>query len=292
MAWVTICAYALGAALGVAVSRGGPRLQRDWPIYLRTQTLITAATLGIFAAWRLTAPRELIAPAVVSGVSWTLLVAAVSTRGERSAGEAALESWAAGPNGAFWVLPIAGALVGAPAIMIAAIANMLYGAPNFVCIYLMRRDAPRRQRHATSWVDQSAMVVLVAGLLLRLSTPAPTWSNVVLNVSAPVLAFTGAGLVVGSAIHPHNVDVQRGAPAVRRWLQLAAIRCAFLLPVVVISHNSALRVVAMLSALGAPSFSPVQLSVLYGYRSGMVNVAVRWGWIALPIGLGVAALLT
>ena len=49
--------------------------------------------------------------------------------------------------------------------------------------------------------------------------------------------------------------------------------------------------VAVLTALSAPSFQPIQLSVLYGYRSEVVVVAVRWGWILAPLGLGAAALV-
>ena len=44
----------------------------------------------------------------------------------------------------------------------------------------------------------------------------------------------------------------------------------------------------MLSALGPPAFNPPQQAVLYGYRSGVVMVAARWGWIFLPVGLGLA----
>ena len=54
-------------------------------------------------------------------------------------------------------------------------------------------------------------------------------------------------------------------------------------------HGLALAVVAALSALSAPSFTPIQQAVLYGYRSGVVNVAVRWGWVLAPFGLGLAA---
>jgi hypothetical protein len=49
--------------------------------------------------------------------------------------------------------------------------------------------------------------------------------------------------------------------------------------------------VAALSALSAPSFTPIQQAVLYGFRSGVVNVAVRWGWILVPFGLGLAAFI-
>ena len=47
--------------------------------------------------------------------------------------------------------------------------------------------------------------------------------------------------------------------------------------------------VAVLSGLSAPSFQPIQLAVLYGYRSEVVVAAVRWGWLLAPLGLGLAA---
>ena len=49
--------------------------------------------------------------------------------------------------------------------------------------------------------------------------------------------------------------------------------------------------VAVLSAFGPPAFYPPQQAVLYGYRSGVVMVAARWGWLFLPVGLVVALLL-
>ncbi len=286
---LTLAAYAAGAVLGLVVARGGPRLRADWPVYLRAQLLVTAAATGLFAAWELTAPHQVVGPFLIAGVGWVLLAVAMVTRRQRSAGEAALESWAAGPNGAFWVLPIAGIIAGAPAIMIAALANAMYAGANAVCIHLMRRDAPQRQRHATSWIDQSALLALGAGLALHLAGPAPSWSHLVLRVAAPVLAFTGAGRFIGSVVHPHNLGVGRARSAAWRWLWLAAVRVAYLVPIALVASSRALAIVAVLSALGAPAFSPIQQAVLYGYRSGLVNLAVRWGWLALPVGL-VAAL--
>ncbi len=61
--------------------------------------------------------------------------------------------------------------------------------------------------------------------------------------------------------------------------------------VAVLSHSTPVAVVAALSGLGAPSFQPIQLAVLYGYRSGVVTAGVRWGWVGAPIGLGLAALV-
>jgi hypothetical protein len=55
--------------------------------------------------------------------------------------------------------------------------------------------------------------------------------------------------------------------------------------------STALAVVAVLSALSAPSFQPIQLAVLYRYKSEVVVAAVRWGWLLAPFGLGAAALI-
>lgn len=286
---VTFAAYALGALMGVAADRGGPRLRRDWPIYLRVQLVATAGVLTIFSAWRLSRPSEIVAPVLIAMAGSVILATSYLTRKKRSGGLAALECWAAFPNGGFWVLPMAAAFVGPAGSMVTALANAFYAAPNAACIHLMRRDAPFPQRRATSWIDQSALVGLGLGLALHLTGPAPELSHWVLDVSGPLFAFVGAALFTGSVLHPHNISVGNGADGVRRWAALSVVRIACLMPIVILGHSPAVQVVAVLSALGAPAFSPPQLAVLYGYRSATVNAAVRWGWLLLPIGF-VAAL--
>lgn len=281
----TFVAYAVGGVMGLAVDRAGPRLRRDWPIYLRAQLLATAALLTMFSAWRLTAPHQVVGPVLIAAVAAILLVVAVITRGRASSGQAALESWAANPNGAFWVLPMATALAGTSATMVSALANAAFAAPCAVCIHLMRRDAPFPQRRSTTWVDQSALLAFAGGLLLHVVGPAPAESHWVLLVASPILAFVGAALFVGSVLHPHNLELGRGAGGFRRWIGLSVVRTVWLLPIALISPSRAVAVVAMLCALGAPAFSPVQQAVLYGYRSPVVNVAARWGWLLLPVGL-------
>jgi hypothetical protein len=288
---LTFSAYALGALMGVVVDRGGERLRRDWPVYLRVQLLATAGLLTIFSAWRLSSFSQIVGPVVIALVGWVLLGASLATRGHSSAGQAALESWAAVPNGAFWVLPIAGALVGSAGNMVTALANAVYAASTAACIHLMRRDAPFAQRRSTSWIDQSALLALGIGLLLHLVGPAPSFSGWVLDASGPLLAFVGAALFTGSVLHPHNVSIGRGRDGIRRWLWLSALRVACLAPVVALSHSRTVQVVAVLSALGAPAFNPSQLAVLYGYRSGAVNASVRWGWLLLPVGFAAALVL-
>jgi hypothetical protein len=75
---------------------------------------------------------------------------------------------------------------------------------------------------------------------------------------------------------------------------LTVIRVAYFLIVTLVaalSGSTSLAVVAVLTALSAPSFQPIQLAVLYGYRSEVVVAAVRWGWLLAPLGLGAAALV-
>jgi hypothetical protein len=281
--------FVVGGLLGWWASRGGSRVQRAWPIVLRIQILLTAATLSLFAAWRLTALTQLVGPLVLAGGLWFLFVVAVATRGERSTGEGALESWAVGPNSGFWVVPVAAAFAGSAGAMIAVLANAANAAENAVCVHLMRRDAPLRQRRSTSWVDQSPVLALAAGLLLHLAGPAPGSSKEVLALAGPLLAFSGAALFAGSVVHPHNLSVPKSDHALRRWTWLTALRVGYFMLIVACTSSTPLAVVAAVSALSAPSFTPIQQAVLYGYRSGVVNVGVRWGWVLAPLGLGLAA---
>ncbi|MBV8463903.1 MAG: hypothetical protein JO368_11445, partial [Acidimicrobiales bacterium] len=64
----TLLAYAVGAALGLMADRGGSRLRRDWPIYLRAQFVATAALLGLVAAWRLSDPLQAVPSIAITGV--------------------------------------------------------------------------------------------------------------------------------------------------------------------------------------------------------------------------------
>ncbi len=281
----TFGAYVIGALMGLVAHRGGARLRRGWPVYLRLQLVATAALLGLFSAWRLTAPRQVVAPIAIACVGALLLVVSNLVRGRHSHGLAELEGWAAFPNGTFWVLPIAGGLLGPTASAVAALTNAVYAAPNAVCIHLMRRDAPHLQRRSTSWLDQSMVLAVALGLVLHLSGPAPSASHWVLLVAGPVLAFVGAALYTGSVLHPHNASVDRAVSDYGRWMLLTAVRVGYLLVIAIITNSSVVAVIAILSALGPPAFNPPQQAVLYGYRSGVVMVAVRWGWCFVPLGL-------
>ncbi len=288
---ITFGAYAAGALIGLVIHRSGPRLQQAWPIYLRVQLVATAALLGLFSAWRLTAVRQIIDPVVLAAVGLVLVGAASAIRGRRSHGLAALEGWAAFPNVTFWVQPLVGALVGPAGSVVAALTNAAYALTNAVSIHLMRRDAPIRQRRSTTWIDQSMLVAVAIGLLLHLTGPAPGASRWVLTVAGPLLAFVGAGLYMGSVFHPHNIAVLHSGTDTRRWLLLTAVRIVYLVAVALLFRSPAVEVVAVLCAFGPPAFNPPQQAVLYGYRSGVVMVAVRWGWVFLPVGLVTALLI-
>jgi predicted permease len=288
---LSLLCFVVGGLIGWASTRGGDTVQRVWPIVLRAQILITSATLSLVAAWRLTGAGQLLGPLLLTGGFWVLLVATSATRGTRSAGEASLEAWAVGPNSGFWAVPVATAFAGAAGAMVAVLANVLTTVWSGVCVHFMRRDAPIRQRRATSWVDQSPVMASVIGLVLHLAGHAPGSTRDVLTLAGPLLAFSGAALFTGSAIHPHNLATPPTVHAGRRLLWLSAVRIVYFVLIVTLTSSVPLAVVAAVSGLGAPSFQPVQLAVLYGYRSALVNVAVRWGWVCAPLGLGLAALL-
>jgi hypothetical protein len=291
MAVLSLVCFIVGGLVGWAASKGGPRVRRAWPVFLRVQILLTSAVLSLAAAWRLTTAGEVIAPLVLAAGLWVMFFTAMVTRGTRSAGEGALESWAVSPNAAFWVVPTATAFAGPAGAMIAVLANVANTAVGAVWIHLMRRDAPIKQRWSTSWVDQSPLLASAIGLLLHLVGSAPASTKEILTLAGPLLAFSGAALFAGSAVHPHNLAVERTPHALRRWAWLTAVRVAYFLLIVAITSSAPLATVAALSALSAPSFNPIQLAVLYGYRSAVINAAVRWGWILVPFGLALAALL-
>lgn len=288
---LSLLCFMAGGGIGWAASRGGARVQQFWPIVLRAQILLTSATLSLVAAWRLTGVGQLFGPVLLAGGLWVIFVAALLTRGQRSSGESALEAWAAAPNSAFWVVPTATAFAGSAGAMVAVLANVANTAWGFACVHLMRRDAPIPQRRSTTWIDQSPVVASAIGLLLHLAGHAPTWSKDVLTLAGPLLAFSGAALFAGSVTHPHNLATARPSHAIRRLAWLSTVRVVYFLLVATLTASVPLAVVAALSGLSAPSFQPIQLAVLYGYRSGVVNAAVRWGWPIAPLGLGLAALL-
>ncbi len=164
---LSLVCFLVGGLLGWGAAQGGSTIQRVWPVALRVQILVTSATLSFAAAWRLTSVGELVGPLALAGGMWLMLAISLATRGRHSRGDAALEAWAVSPNSGFWVVPTAAAFAGSSGAMIAVLANVITSIWGAVCVHLMRRDAPLRQRHATSWVDQSPVLASVVGLLLH-----------------------------------------------------------------------------------------------------------------------------
>ena len=232
MPMLSLLCFIVGGLFGWLVSPRGGRIQAAWPVVLRTQILLTSATLSLVAAWRLTALGASGRPAPARGGPLASFGLAMVTRGERSTGEAMLESWAVGPNSGFWVVPVATAFAGSAGAMIAVLANSANVAQNAVCVHFMRRDAPIRQRRSTTWVDQSPLLALVIGLLLHFEGPAPASTKEVLTLAGPLLAFSGAALFAGSVVHPHNLSVPTPSHAVRRWAWLAASASGYFLLIV------------------------------------------------------------
>ena len=224
---LTLVWFIVGGLVGWAAARGGPAVQRAWPVFLRVQILVTSATLSLVAAWRLTSVSQLLGPLALSAGMWLLLGATLLSRGRRSAGQSSLEAWAVAPNASFWVVPTAAAFTGSMGTQIAVLANVITTAWNAVAVHLMRRDAPFPQRRATTWVDQSPLLASLVGVLLHAVGPAPAWTAEVLTLAGPLLAFSGAALFTGSVVHPHNLAVPRPAHAVRRWGWLSLLRVAY-----------------------------------------------------------------
>jgi len=84
------------------------------------------------------------------------------------------------------------------------------------------------------------------------------------------LGLLGRRPVYGLGHPSHNLAVPRTEHAVRRWGWLTLLRIAYyslVAAAAALAGSTALVVVAVLTALSAPSFQPIQLSVLYGYRS-------------------------
>lgn len=284
---LTFSAYLVGALAGWASTRLGPRVLSVWPLVLRLQVVLSASVLGLFAAWRLSAPEDLLWPLLLEAAGVGTLLVALATRRSTSPGQATLDAWAAGANGGFWVTPLAGMFGGPAAVALATLADRAGALRNAVSTHLLRRDAPLPQRPSTSWVDQSPLLALGVGLLLHLASPAPSWSGSVLSTAGPLLAFTGAALFIGSVLHPHHRPVGAAPSGWRRWLFLVATRSVFFLPLTFVFWGTPLAIVALLFAAGAPAFNPPQLAVLYGYRSAVVTTAARWGWLFAPVGLGI-----
>jgi len=282
--------YLIGGSLGDTASRS-ERLARVWPRLVRAQVLIASVVLAVVSAWRLSGLNDVVWPVLMVCVFAVMLaVSLATTSGERRAGRATLRTWSTTSNTGFFVLPFAAAFGGPSAVLIAALIDRL-GSPLWaVYVALLRRDAPKRQRASTSWIDQSPVIALGVGLVLRLVTPAPDWTAALSLAAAPFMAATGAAVFVGSVLH----SSQRMSPrsGLRSWAMLTLLRVSLFAPIAWFAPTPAIALVAVLCALTIPAFGPSQMSLVYGYADPVVAASVRYGWFVGAAGLVAAFVMS
>jgi len=284
--WLTGSMYGLGGIIGLIAGRARPEGSR-WNVAIRSQILTAACVLGVVAAWRLHTVRQLEVPLGIECILVCVLIAAYAMRGDASRGEAALWSWAATANSSFWAIPLATAVAGADGAVLAVLADRAAAIRTAYVTHVMRADAPTPQRLRTVWVDQAPVGALAIGLLLHLAGSAPHWTASVTRYVGPWLALTGAALFTGSLSHDAT-RVRVVASDRARAAALFAVRMGLAVPLLAWRWGSAGAAVVALNAFSVPAFLPAQMSILYGYRSGVVRVAATWGWIVGPVGLVIA----
>ena len=284
--WLTGSMYGLGALVGLVAGRARPQGSR-WPIAIRAQILAAACVLGVVAAWRLHTVRQLEVPLGIECTLVWVVIAAYAMRGDASRGEAALWSWAATANSAFWAIPLATAVAGAEGAVLAVLADRAGALRTAYVTHVLRADAPTPQRLRTAWIDQAPVGALAIGLLFHVGGAAPHWTASVTRYVGPWLALTGAVLFTGSLAHDAT-KVRVVAADRARAAALFGVRMGLAVPLLVWRWGSPGAAVVALNAFSVPAFLPAQVSILYGYRSGVVRVAATWGWIVGPVGLAIA----
>lgn len=289
MSVVVLLGYALGVGLGVISSRISA-FGRVWPRIVRTQLLLVEVVLSITSVWSITSIDTVLWPLLLAlGLVLMYLVARVTASGPDARPRAALQAWASGTNTGFFVIPVATMLAG-PAGAVAGVLMHRMSTPLFAWwTHELRRGAPIRQRRRTSFIDQSPLIAIGVGLLLRLTGPAPDWALTVTLIAAPVLAISGAAVFTGSVLHPtQRIDPR---PGVRRWLALSAVRMALLGALAILAPTTPLTIVSVLAALSIPVFGASQMSTVYGYASPVVAAGARYGWFIGGVGLVAAWLV-
>lgn len=281
--WASVLgAYVIGAALGWWAAHSPIALV--WPVIIRTQLLVVSVTLSIVSAWRISEASEIAWPGMIVAILALMLVVVWLTTGQPGrAGVSALHSWAATPNTAFWVIPVAAWLAGPAGAVVAVLVDRLSTPMFALYTAMLRRSAPVPQRRSTALIDQMPFIAVVGGLLLHLLGPAPAWTQSVTLLAVPILAAIGAAMFVGSTLHPsQRIDAR---PGLRRWVGLVALRVLLVMPIALVAPTTAIRIVALLCAFSIPAFGAVQRSSLYGYRDSVVKAAARYSWIPGGIGL-------
>lgn len=287
---VVVLAYALGAAVGVASARS-ERLADAWRIVIRWQIVVVSVGVSILAAWRLEGLVDLAWPLIAAGFTCAIMVVAwwSTPRGSDRTGRAVLRGWSANANGGFWVIPVATAIAGAPGAVFAVIVDRLYIVIFGFFTWILRRHAPQPQRLRTSWIDQAPVIALGIGLILNVTRETPTWTATALEWAAPLLAFSGAAVFVGSVLHPsQRIPWRPGMPV---WALLSAVRILLFVPAALLAPSPEIAIAFVLFGLTIPAFFPPQLSILYGYRDSVVAATARWGWVFAAPGIAAAAIL-
>lgn len=289
MSVAVLLAYAIGVTLGVAAARV-TAFGLVWPKIVRTQLLLVAIALSITSVWSIDGIDSVIWPALMVAALLVMTVASrLTVRGPSPDAHAALQTWSAAANSGFFVVPVATVLCG-PAGAVAAVLMDRMGIPLYAYwTHLLRRSAPIPQRTHTSWIDQSPLIALGIGLILRMFGTAPDWAHAVTLVAAPILAASGSAVFIGSVLHPsQRIDPR---PGVRRWLALVGVRIALFGAIAIAAPTEPLRIVAVLCALTIPVFAAPQMCALYGYTEPAVTAGSRYGWFFGALGLVAAVLV-
>lgn len=289
MSVAVLLAYAIGVTLGILAARV-TAFGLVWPKIVRTQLLLVAIALSITSVWSIDGIDSVVWPALmVAALAVMTLVSRLTVKGPSPDAHAALQTWAAGANSGFFVVPVATVVAG-PAGAVAAVLMDRMSIPLYsYWTHLLRRSAPIPQRMHTSWIDQSPLIALGVGLVLRMFGTAPDWAHAVTLVAAPILAASGSAVFIGSVLHPsQRIDPR---PGVRRWLALSSLRVALFLAIAVAAPTEPLRIVAILCALTIPVFAAPQMCTVYGYTEPAVAAGSRYGWFFGAAGLAAVALL-
>ena len=290
MSVVVLIAYAIGVGLGLLAARS-TRFGMVWPAIVRTQILVAAIALSIVAVWRIDNVDSVLWPLLMAlAMALMFFIAWLTARGPNRDAHAALQTWAANANTAFFVIPVGAALGGSAGALAAVLMDRLATPLYAFWVWLLRRGAPRQQRRRTSFIDQAPVIALGVGLLLHLTGPAPAWTATVTLWAVPLLAASGAAIFIGSVLHhTQRIDPR---PGIRRWLALVGVRIALLMPIAVLAPTLSLRVVALLCALSIPAFAAPQVSTIYGYADPVVAAGSRYGWFFGAAGLAAALVIT
>lgn len=290
MSLTILAAYIIGMSLGLAANRI-TALGRVWPVIVRVQILVAAIALSIIAVWRIDSIQNVVWPLLMALTFVGLTIAAWLTNSAPDrASKTVLNAWAAGPNTGFWAVPVGAALAG-PAGALTGVLMDRIATPFFAFwIWVLRRDAPIRQRRRTSVIDQAPTIALFIGLALHLVGPAPAWTVTVTNIAVPLMAAAGSAIFIGSVLHPtQRIDPR---PGIARWLRMVVVRIILFAPIIWFAPSMPIRVVAVLLALSIPAFAGPQVSVLYGYADAAMAAASRYGWFFGAAGLLAAWLIT